>query len=163
MTRLRIIVCSIFCVWSFVDVNAFLLEDPSPICRTNQDADPLINGDSQNAVRNFLRAINDKGFFAVRGDTQHTTGGCRREIGDKKHRRLYHNRMLTLDCWEPSECTMVEDGEFFQLIPTTSLNRMPVRSRTVPLPLDEHETASYTFLPMVSRHNILFVTAMLSG
>ncbi|XP_045205306.2 uncharacterized protein LOC123557728 [Mercenaria mercenaria] len=166
MMKCPLLVSTILCIGYLTDVNeAWLFTRPSSICQNNQNADPLIQGDNHNAVRNFLRVISDKGGFDLIGDTLLQTGGCRRTISEDKHRkgRFYNDRMWTLDCWEPAECTIAEDGMFFKLIPVSTRTSLSVKARTVLLPLDEHETSSYTFLPMVTRDNILFVTAMLTG
>lgn len=133
------------------------------------DADPWIHGDSQNAVQNFLVVIRNKGVFAVKGDTTTQSDGCRRNADMYKHRKghWYHDRIWTIDCWEPLECKMLDDYSqgysFLKLIPESVHSANPDKVRTVLLPLDEHETSSYTFLPSTTRDNIMFVTSMLSG
>ncbi|XP_053400072.1 uncharacterized protein LOC123557727 [Mercenaria mercenaria] len=139
------------------------------ICNDNRGSSRLISGDNSNAVNNFLQILRRTNTFDFIGDyISHQ--GCRRHIGQYVHRIYMDDRTWVLDCWEPTECTLVEeryrDRNTLRLIqksiwPLQSLVRTQVN--TVLLPIDERNTISYTFLPYASQRSVMFVTSLLSG
>lgn len=143
----------------------FFTEAVSHACETNEDAYFLIEGDTENAVRNFLSVIHNENVIMLSGDSPVHKGGCRASNQQNKNRkqRTHDGRMWILDCWEPFECKMIEEIRSFRLLPTTASSTAPVQVRTVFLPLDQTETSAYTFLPLITEDNVLFVTSLLSG
>ncbi|XP_053400071.1 uncharacterized protein LOC123559159 [Mercenaria mercenaria] len=163
-----LILCFMFCTGEIpLSTKAFVLN--SNICGTNQNANTLIHGDSQNAINNFAHVISHKRMFDLYGDNENHAVGCRKSAGQYKHRkgRLYDGSTWTLDCWDPVECTMIETVEHgrdtLKLLPFSSSSSGHVNVETVLLPIDEHNTVSYTFLPASTQKGIFFVTALLTG
>ncbi|XP_045205302.2 uncharacterized protein LOC123557724 [Mercenaria mercenaria] len=159
--------CYLLCTWDItLPTQAYLL---SNICGNNQNADTLIHGDSQNAVNNFVHDIREKKKFDLYGDNINHIGGCRRPAGQNRHRqgRVYDDVIWILDCWDPLECTMIDTEEhqrdILKLIPFSSSPSGHVHVKTVLLPIDEHNTVSYTFLPDATHKSIFFVTSLLTG
>ncbi|XP_053400067.1 uncharacterized protein LOC123559157 [Mercenaria mercenaria] len=156
---------------SLIVFYALLTVTSASVCADNRGSSRLISGDNSNAVNNFLQILRRINTFDFLGDNVNHQG-CRRHIGQYVHRKgIYMDDMTwVLDCWEPTECTLVEErGQHRNTLRLIQRSSFPLQSllrtqvNTVLLPIDERNTISYTFLPYVSQRGILFVTALLTG
>ncbi|XP_053400070.1 uncharacterized protein LOC123559158 isoform X2 [Mercenaria mercenaria] len=140
------------------------------VCEDNRGSGRFIRGDNSKTINYFLRILRRKKTFDFMGDNKNHEG-CRRMIGKYVHRKGFYvndTTMVILDCWEPTECTLIEErGErrdTLRLVPKSVMNFVFwTRVNTVLLPIDERNTISYTLLPYVSQRSILFVTSLVSG
>lgn len=142
------------------------------VCEDNRNARSLIGGDNSNAVNNFIQFLRSTNTFLFFGDNDSHDRSCRRTMQPFIHRKdhLENETMWILDCWEPVECLLVPgqiQGTSIHAVPrtwTSTLNNLlSIRVNAVLLPIDQHNTITYTFLPQVPSRSALFVTSMLSG
>ncbi|KAH3885813.1 uncharacterized protein LOC127841086 [Dreissena polymorpha] len=144
------------------------------VCADNRASSGLIDGDDGNAVNDFLKVLRRTKIFILQGDNVNHNG-CRKSIGQFvfRERLKENNQTWTLDCWEPTVCTLVKETDQYpntlRLVPIVKKSSNPFNSwvrtqvNTVLLPIDERNTISYTFIPYVSQRSAMFVTALLTG